>query len=93
MSATQPSVVTNVILKADTITKQTFRLGSQVLEGVAYKNKYYFRKVTFAGKALALSSYAKDSACGIDCFLVEEEREFSLWQALPLALSSVLEEA
>lgn len=81
-----------MILKADTISRQTFQLGSQVLDGAEYRGKYYFRKVAFAVQAEALSSYVKDVACGIDCFLVEEEREFSLWQALPIALSGVLGE-
>ncbi|MGK7913277.1 MAG: hypothetical protein AB4050_17625 [Synechococcus sp.] len=67
-------------------------LGTQLLDAAEYRDKYYFRKTIFSGRALALSNYAKDISCGIDCFLVEEGQEFSLWQALPAALSDVLEE-
>ena len=91
--STHSTVLTVVILKPGAISRHTFLLGPQVLDGAEYRGKYYFRKIAFAGRTLALSTYARDTACGIDCFLVEEEREFSLWQALPSALSSVLDEA
>ena len=81
-----------VILKADAVQKRSFLLGTQAVDGAKYRDKYYFRKVAFSGRAVALSVCASDRAFGIDCFLLEEGQEFSLWQAVPMALCGVLKE-
>ena len=80
-----------VILKADAVSRHSFLLGKQKLEGAKFEDKYYFRKKFFSEPAIAQANYASDMANGIDCFLMEENHGLSLWQAFPNVLREAIE--